>query len=105
MKRLLLLPAILSVLAGPALAQSSAVQPNSDAHSTSGASVNVQGDTVYAAGKTKSRIASTASAVAPGLTAAGVHSCAGSASIGGSGIGFNFGVGSTYEMQECNRRA
>jgi hypothetical protein len=78
---------------------------NSDSLSQSGAVAIVNGDTVYNPNKIRQRIDSTASAIAPGLTAAGVHSCAGSASVGAAVTGFNFGIGSTYEMQECNRRA
>jgi hypothetical protein len=47
----------------------------------------------------------TASAFAPGLTAAGINSCAGSNSAGVGGTGFNFGIGGTYEMDECTARA
>jgi len=103
MKRIALISLATAILATPAMAQ----QPNADSNSQSysGAVVNVQGDTVYGGGKVKQRIDSTASGIAPGLTAAGVHSCAGSASIGVGATGFNFGAGTTYEMQECNRRA
>lgn len=94
--------ALAVLLASPALAQATTSNAN---RAQSGANVNVQGDTYYQSGKTKSRVASTASGIAPGLTAAGVHSCAGSASIGVGGVGWNFGAGTTYEMQECNRRA
>lgn len=94
--------AIIAALASfPALAQTN----TSGSTSNSGASAIVNGDTIYNPGKIKQRISTTASAIAPGLTAAGVHSCAGSTSIGASVTGFNFGFGTTYEMIECNRRA
>ena len=55
--------------------------------------------------RSRSRIASTAAAIAPGLTAAGVHSCAGSLSAAGGGVGFGLSVGGTYAMRGCERRA
>ncbi|HEV2560482.1 MAG TPA: hypothetical protein VGU45_17810 [Microvirga sp.] len=96
-------------LAAAALASAAAAETttaagqNSAATSTSG-SVAIVNNGGQGHGRSQ-RIATTASAIAPGLTAAGVHSCAGSASLGVGGTGFNFGVGSTYEMIECNRRA
>lgn len=51
------------------------------------------------------KIRTTVPAFAPGLVAAGVHSCAGSTSVGVGATGWGFGAGSTYEMRECNRRA
>ncbi|PWL19297.1 hypothetical protein DKP76_01675 [Falsochrobactrum shanghaiense] len=51
------------------------------------------------------KIRTTVPAFAPGLVAAGVHSCAGSTSVGVGATGWGFGFGSTYEMRECNRRA
>jgi hypothetical protein len=93
------------LLASPAFAQSTGTSTTGASNSNSGATAVVNGDTIYNPAKTKQRIASTASGIAPGLTAAGVHSCAGSASIGVGAVGWNFGAGTTYEMQECNRRA
>jgi hypothetical protein len=87
----------------PATTQVSNVNNNA---SNSGATAIVAPVTnQYAPNRIKQRIDTTASAIAPGLTAAGVHSCAGSAALGVGGTGFNFGFGSTYEMVECNRRA
>lgn len=106
MKRILFAAATAAaLLATPALAQSTGTSTSGTSTSNSGATAIVNGDTIYNPAKTRQRIASTASGIAPGLTAAGVHSCAGSASIGVGGVGFNFGAGATYEMQECNRRA
>lgn len=51
------------------------------------------------------KIKTTVPAFAPGLVAAGVHSCAGSVSVGVGATGWGAGFGSTYEMRECNRRA
>ncbi|WP_134494749.1 hypothetical protein [Microvirga pakistanensis] len=106
MKRIMFAAAAAAaLLASPALAQSTGTTTSGTSNSNSGATAIVNGDTIYNPARTKQRIASTASGIAPGLTAAGVHSCAGSASIGVGGVGFNFGAGATYEMQECNRRA
>ena len=107
MKRTFFAAAAVALLAAsPALAQTvTDGTRRSDSRSWSGATVNVSGDTIHGGGKTKIRQDITASGIAPGLTAAGVHSCAGSASLGMAATGFNFGIGSTYEMQECNRRA
>lgn len=101
MKQIAFIAITVAVSVTPAVAQQRGA--NSNSQSYSGAVVNVQGDTVYGGGR--QRIDSTASAIAPGLTAAGVHSCAGSASLGVGATGFNFGFGATYEMVECNRRA
>ena len=46
----------------------------------------------------------TPSAVAPGLNAAGVESCLGSASMGGSVAGFGISFGSTTEDRGCQLR-
>jgi hypothetical protein len=102
MWRIAILP-LAVIFVSPAVAQQQ--NPNSNSQSYSGSQVTVQGDTVYGGGKQRIRQDITASGIAPGLTAAGVHSCAGSASIGMGVTGFNFGAGATYEMQECNRRA
>jgi hypothetical protein len=101
MRSHLALAIITALASSPALAQTN----TSGSTSNSGASAIVNGDTIYNPSRIKQRISTTASAIAPGLTAAGVHSCAGSTSIGASVTGFNFGFGSTYEMIECNRRA
>lgn len=90
----------------PAFAQSSNSISNSNAQSGSMASiVNNAPAVIQQATRSVGRLDTTASAFTPGLTAAGINSCAGSASAGVGGTGFNFGVGSTYEMQECTHRA
>jgi len=89
--------------ASPSLAQTAAETKTSQA--SSGATASVVGDTIYNPAKTKQRLVTTNSGIGPGLTAAGVHSCAGSASVGVGVTGFNLGAGATYEMIECNRRA
>lgn len=99
MKRLLISAAAL-LIASAASAQTSRSESQSQAIAIAGGGGNdgsVQ--------RTRGRLATTASAIAPGLTAAGVHSCAGSTTAAGGGTGFGFSFGSTYEMQECNRRA
>lgn len=99
MKKLLIAAALLAA-ASPAFAQTSRSESQSQAIAIAGGNGNdgsVQ--------RTRGRLATTASAIAPGLTAAGVHSCAGSTSAAGGGTGFGFSFGTTYEMVECNRRA
>jgi hypothetical protein len=44
------------------------------------------------------------SVIAPGLAAAGIESCLGSASIGGSGPGFGLTIASTTTDKGCNLR-
>lgn len=85
MKRLLFAAAALVALASPALAQRSQSNSQSSAIAIAGGGGNdgsVQ--------RTRGRLATTASAIAPGLTAAGVHSCAGPTSAAGGGTGFGF---------------
>lgn len=101
MKRFLLAAALLAA-ASPAFAQTNS---QSDANSRAVAISYGGGGNDGGTTRTKGRLATTASAIAPGLTAAGVHSCAGSTSAAGGGTGFGFSFGTTYEMQECNRRA
>ena len=55
--------------------------------------------------RNRSTIDTTANAFAPGLTSAGLNSCAGSTSVGVGGTGFSVGGGTTWEMQECTIRA
>lgn len=89
------------LMTAPVLAQSTSTSQSSSV-SNSGASI-----VTNAPGYIKSRGYNdvTASAFAPGLTAAGINSCAGSVSGGVGGTGFNFGIGGTYEMEECTARA
>lgn len=89
----------LVALASPAFAQT---QSNAGSDSRAMAIID---NSQPAMTRSKGRLDTTASAIAPGLTAAGVHSCAGSTSAAGGGTGFGFSFGTTYEMQECNRRA
>ena len=99
MKRLIFAAAVATLLSPAAFAQT-----NSTSGSQSGA-VAIIDNSQPSVTRTKGRLSTTASAIAPGLTAAGVHSCAGSTSAAGGGTGFGFSFGTTYEMQECNRRA
>lgn len=46
----------------------------------------------------------TPSILAPGLAAAGIESCLGSASVGGAGPGFGITIGSTTTDKGCNLR-
>src|SRR5215831_5517539 len=41
---------------------------------------------------------------APGLSAAGIETCLGSASGGGAFVGTGFSLGTTYPDNDCNRR-
>jgi hypothetical protein len=79
---------------------------SSSVNAVSGASIvsNAPG-LVTSIARSRGSLDSTASAFAPGLTSAGINSCAGSISAGGAGTGFNFGFGSTYELDECTARA
>lgn len=98
-----LLFASLMVLSTPLAAQTTSTS-NSASTSNSGSAASIVNN-APAVVRTNSRIDTTANAFAPGLTSAGINSCAGSASIGGAGTGFSFGAGSTFEMEECTRRA
>ena len=93
--KLITLTLFLSAVCTPAVSQNS-----SNSGSESAANIT-QNSSV----PEEQQIDTTSSGIAPGLTAAGVHSCAGSASGGMGMTGINFGVGSTKEMVECNRRA
>ncbi len=80
-----------------------AVNADNNANSASQA-----GSTAIAIGSSNTspnKIRTTVPGFAPGLVAAGVHSCAGSTSVGVGATGWGFGFGNTYEMRECNRRA
>ena len=46
----------------------------------------------------------TPSVVAPGLAAAGIETCLGSTSVGGSGPGFGLTVAGTHKDRDCNLR-
>ena len=43
-------------------------------------------------------------AISPGLAAAGIETCLGSVSVGGSFVGGGFSIGSTVKDDDCNRR-
>lgn len=98
---ILLCAGIISITGGNALAQSFTMDNNANSNSQSGATAIAIGST----NTSPNRIRTTVPAISPGLVAAGVHSCAGSASAGFGATGWGFGIGSTYEMKECNRRA
>ncbi|MDM7853185.1 hypothetical protein [Pseudochrobactrum kiredjianiae] len=98
---ILLCAGIISISGGSALAQSFTMDNNANSNSTSGATAIAIGSS----NTSPDRIRTTVPAISPGLVAAGVHSCAGSASAGIGATGWGFGIGSTYEMRECNRRA
>lgn len=98
---ILLCAGIISMSGGNALAQSFTVDNNANSNSLSGATAIAIGSS----NTSPNRIRTTVPAISPGLVAAGVHSCAGSASAGIGATGWGFGIGSTYEMKECNRRA
>jgi hypothetical protein len=90
-------------MTGGALAQATSNSTSSsNSNSVSGASIVNHAPAVVTS---RGRNDITASAFAPGLTAAGINSCAGSVSGGVGGTGFNFGIGGTYEMDECTARA
>lgn len=91
--------AILSLSVTPAFAQTSSLS-GSDSRAIAIIDNSQPGVT-----RSKGRLSTTASAIAPGLTAAGVHSCAGSSSVAGSGTGFGISFGTTYAMKGCERRA
>jgi len=91
----------LVLFSGSAFAQSVNVDNNTNSSSQAGATAIAVGG----GGNSPSKIKTTVPAFAPGLVAAGVHSCAGSTSVGVGATGWGLGFGSTYEMRECNRRA
>ncbi len=98
---ILLCAGIISFTGGNALAQSLNIDNNANSNSASGATAIAIGSS----NTSPNKIRTTVPAISPGLVAAGVHSCAGSASAGVGATGWGFGIGSTYEMKECNRRA
>lgn len=89
-----------ALFAAPAMAQQSVSGSSSNVVASSGAQIINNG-----ASRIRSSNDQTASAFAPGLAAAGLNSCAGSTSVGVGITGLNVGAGSTYEMEECTRRA
>ena len=87
----------------PAAAQSNGMTTSSSSVTAGSTAMNVFNSP--ATTRNKSTIDTTANAFAPGLTSAGLNSCAGSSSVGVGGTGFSFGGGSTWEMHECTIRA
>lgn len=98
---ILCLSGTLILFSGSAFAQAVNVDNNTNSSSQAGATAIAIGG----GGNSPNKIKTTVPAFAPGLVAAGVHSCAGSTSAGVGATGWGFGFGSTYEMRECNRRA
>ncbi|MDR0253135.1 MAG: hypothetical protein LBI75_08120 [Brucellaceae bacterium] len=98
---ILLCAGMIAFTGSNALAQSLTMDNNANSNSLSGATAIAIGSS----NTSPDRIRTTVPAISPGLVAAGVHSCAGSASAGIGATGWGFGIGSTYEMRECNRRA
>jgi len=98
---ILCLSGTLLLFGGSAFAQAVNVDNNTNSASQAGATAIAIGG----GGNSPDKIKTTVPAFAPGLVAAGVHSCAGSTSVGVGATGWGLGFGSTYEMRECNRRA
>lgn len=91
--------ASLVLLAVPAMAQTTS---RSGADSQSVAIIDNSQPSVT---RSKGSLKTTGAAIAPGLTAAGVHSCAGSSTGALGAQGFAIALGSTYAMEGCERRA
>lgn len=98
---ILCLSGTLLLFGGNAFAQAVNVDNNTNSSSQAGATAIAIGG----GSNSPDKIKTTVPAFAPGLVAAGVHSCAGSTSVGVGATGWGLGFGSTYEMRECNRRA
>lgn len=102
---ILLCAGIIIFTGGNALAQSLSLDNTANSNSSSNAQSGSTAIAIGSSSNSPSRIRTTVPGIAPGLVAAGVHSCAGSSSVGVGATGWGFGIGSTYEMKECNRRA
>ncbi len=98
---ILCLSGTILLFGGNAFAQTVNVDNNTNSSAQAGATAIAVGG----GSNSPDKIKTTVPAFAPGLVAAGVHSCAGSASVGVGATGWGLGIGSTYEMRECNRRA
>lgn len=81
--------------AAVAIAGGNSLTVNNPAHTTSNINQRVSGTQT---------IKSAPSMVAPGLTAAGLETCLGSASAGVSAVGFGVTGGSTYSDEGCQAR-
>jgi hypothetical protein len=115
LNRIALVSALAILLPSAALAQTavgvgvgtSSSQSASGAIAQSGSSITVNNPAnttarVESAGTTTVR--TVPSMVAPGLTAAGLETCLGSASGTVSAVGFGIGGGSTYKDEDCTAR-
>lgn len=89
------------IFGGAAFAQTVGIDNQTNSASQAGSTAVA----ISGGNRSPNKIRTTVPAFAPGLVAAGVHSCAGSTSVGVGATGWGFGAGSTYEMRECNRRA
>lgn len=105
--------AALSALCTPALAQQNAgvgiANSSSEAGSYSGATnQNIFTSPADITSRTRvsgtQTVRSVPSAIAPGLAAAGIETCLGSVSGGGSFVGGGFSFGGTVKDDDCNRR-
>lgn len=115
-RRVSLIAAALSVLSLPAQAQAQnagvgIANSNSEAGSYSGAiNENIFTSPSDITTRSQTRVSGTQtvrsvpSAIAPGLAAAGIETCLGSVSGGGSFVGGGFSFGSTVKDDDCNRR-
>src|SRR5690606_35926500 len=89
------------IFGGAAFAQTVGIDNQTNSASQAGSTAVA----ISGGNRSPNKIRTTVPAFAPGLVAAGVHSCAGSTSVGVGSTGWGFGIGSTYEMRDCNRRA
>lgn len=82
---------------------------NANSASQSGAGA-VNSNTFTSPAATTSRVSGTTTvrsvptSISPGLAAAGIETCLGSVSVGGSFVGGGFSFGSTVKDDDCNRR-
>lgn len=101
------LPLTLACVGAAAQVGESTSASTSSSGSVSGA---VNNNVFTSPASTTSRISgstsvrSVPSAISPGLAAAGIETCLGSASAGGSFLGGGFSFGSTTKDDDCNRR-
>lgn len=100
MRLAILLSAGLIAMSSTAFAQS---RSNASASNTaSSQAVNIFNSPSVT--RSDGRLDTTPGVFAPGLTAAGLNSCAGSLSAGGAGTGLGIALGGTYELEECTIR-
>jgi hypothetical protein len=111
-QRISLAAIALSLLSTPVLAQNAGIglaNSGSDSTSYSGAvNQNIFQSPSDITSRTRvsgsQTVRSVPSAIAPGLTAAGIETCLGSVSGGGSFVGGGFSFGGTVKDDDCNRR-